>query len=619
MVLCPGVCWHVGGYLPSFVIEFTPLALLSCFNHICCLGHSFLSRPEATSKSQILTAQAVAEDVGRVVAAQSGIDLWADCGLTHSERDVQRVVAKQGTKLDIPISRLQLGNQEIPWLNPRDWMEWLVRKGLWPTFGGAEPNQYDVSDAVWATFWDQYEKVCPDFELFSHTWIDKSKCAAFMVHGDEGRSLKRQGILVTSLQSCLGKGFDSKRLRRRGPGGNWQHKVNFIGHSYTHRYFTSVIPKVLYEGDQTVFHGAMEELALALKSLYWDGFVDPATGCTYRIAIIAVKGDAPYLAKNGKFFRSYNTAVKRGDARTLPKGVCHRCLAGTVGFPCEELGTVNPRWFQTRGVKLPWVTVPPLVKHLIHNVVDPSTFYQTDVWHIVHLGFGRSWIASCVSLLLEVIPAANLDSKWKFLTVDYKAFCKANRRQTHVSAITPYLMSYQDRTGTMGQWHKGSLTATLMVWLEQFIAKMPTDSRNLLPTCREATLCLNALFDCLYRADAFLTVEQSNLVTRNGLRFLSIYQAMAVKQFQAGRPYNFPLYPKLHSFHEILLTTRSDTLRSGTAASPLLYGCQIDEDVVGRTSRLSRRVSARLTMQRTLERYLVSAHGAFANSGMLSR
>lgn len=577
-----------------------------------------MPRPEATSKSQILTAQAVVEDVGPVVAAQSGIDKWADCGLTHSERDVQRVVAKQGTKLDLPISRLQIGTHEIPWLNPKDWMDWIVRKGLWPTLCGAEANQYDVSDTVWATFWDKYEQICPDFELFSHPWIDKSKCAAFMVHGDEGRSLKRQGLLVTSIQSCLGKGFNSKRLGRR-PGGNWQLKVNFVGHSYTHRYITSVMPKVLYESDANVFHEAMEALALALKSLYWDGFVDPATGSTYRIAIIAVKGDAPYLAKNGRFFRSYNTAVKRGDARTLPKGICHRCLAGTVGFPCEELATVNPRWLQTRGVKLPWVIVPPLVKHLIHNVVDPSTFYQNDIWHTIHLGFGRSWVASCVGLLLEVIPAPNLDSKWSFLTSDYKAFCRAHRRQTHVSSITPYLMSYGDKTGTMGQWHKGSLTVTFMMWLEHLIAKLPTDSRSLLPKCREGTLCLNALFECLYGADAFLTVEQSNLVTRNGLRFLEIYQSMAVSQYEVGRAYAFPLYPKLHGFHEILLTTRSDTLRTGTSMNPLMWSCQIDEDVVGRASRLSRRVSIKQTMQRTLDRYLISARTAFANAGMLSK
>ena len=43
----------------------------------------------------------------------------------------------------------------------------------------------------------------------------------------------------------------------------------------------------------------------------------------------------------------------------------------------------------------------------------------------------------------------------------------------------------------------------------------------------------------------------------------------------------------------------------------------MDEDVVGKTSRLSRRVNIRKTSLRALQRYLVAAYTAFAKAKLL--
>lgn len=572
-------------------------------------------RAEATCRSQILTAQAVEEDIGKAAAAQCGISEWGSASLHHSEAHVQRVTAKQGTKLDVPISSLIVGNVEVPWISPRHWVERLVRKGMWPRLAGAPTNDYNISGQIWARFWNDFEKVCPEFEVFSRPF-DRAKTAAFLIHGDEGRTLKRHAILVTSLQSGLGQGFDNKRLPRR-VNGQWTLKVNFIGHSFTHRFVTSTVPKTHYESNPELFHKVMEEVALSLKDLFDVGVFDPVTQETYRVVVIGVKGDAPYLAKCGNFYRSYNTTVKRGTEQSIPKGVCHRCLAGTPGYPCEEIATMSPRWSRTQGVRMPWLSTPSVVEHLMHNMSDPATFFYSDVWHIVHLGFGRSWVASVLGLTLEVINEPNLDAKWTYLSNEYRSWCRSNRTQTHINAITPYLMSYGDKTGTMGQWHKGALTTNFMKWLPQLLTKLSCDQRGLLLECLAATKSLNALFGILYRADAFLTTSECEQVVSNGMIFLSAYSKMARAQYAVGRPWNFPLYPKLHAFHECLLTVHGDGRRSGTAANPLLFSCQVDEDVVGRSSRLSRRVNVRLAMLRTLERFLISANTAYVKAGLL--
>ena len=61
---------------------------------------------EASCASQIRTAKAVAEEIGSSAAARSGVSKWANISDGHSERDVQHVVAQQGSRLDVPISEM---------------------------------------------------------------------------------------------------------------------------------------------------------------------------------------------------------------------------------------------------------------------------------------------------------------------------------------------------------------------------------------------------------------------------------------------------------------------------------------------------------------------------------
>ena len=113
------------------------------------------------------------------------------------------------------------------------------------------------------------------------------------------------------------------------------------------------IPKTSYESNPELFHTAMEYVAKSCNKLLQQGVVDEMRGgITYRVVILGVKGDAPYLTKVAHFYRSYNTTAKRGEERGPPKGVCPYCLAGTRSFPCEEIASENPKWTSTVGVKL---------------------------------------------------------------------------------------------------------------------------------------------------------------------------------------------------------------------------------------------------------------------------
>ena len=569
---------------------------------------------EASCVSQILTAQAVAADMGEGRAASCGVDTWASCHLRNSERDVQRTLKKQKSKLDIPVSSINCSGCKVPWISPESWLKFIVKKGLWPLMAGCDAHDYDGAERNWLQFWKTYQQIHPDFGLFQMENVDLSRTAAWLIHGDEGRTLKRNGLMVTSVQSALGRGFDEKRVHGQA-ADSAKLRVNFAGHSFLTRYVVNTMPKTAYESNPKVFHEAMDHISASLNRCLREGFLDASRGEKFHVVVLGVKGDTPYLAKVGNFYRTYNTTAKRGEERGPPKGTCPYCLAGTREFPGEEIATTKPKWLLTMGVKLPWVECPTVIKNLVHDYGNPAGFFKSDIWHVVHLGFGRSWVASTVQLVLQHLPCSNLDEKWEYLTEDYLCWCHDNKKQAHISKISPYLMSYGDHGGAMGNWHKGALTTNFLQWLVVLLGKVAPDP--LLLRCRTATYRLNAMFSLLYRAGAFLTENEAAFASEQGLQFLRAYASLAESMYMESKQWLWPLYPKLHVFHHIMLEMHYTGTRVKTCPNPMLFACQIDEDVVGKASRLSRKVNIRLVAQRALERYLTAAYTAFAKAKLL--
>lgn len=557
------------------------------------------------------------EELGEVAASGSGVSKWASIPLKNSERDVQKTMEVQGTKLGVPISTIVCAGAAIPWINPRDWLLFLLRKGLWHRLAGLDYEEKHLAPQIWTQFWSNYGTLNPHFGIFA-TGVDLSRTAAFFIHGDEGRTLKRAALMVTTLQSALGFGFGEKRLKVPLPEA-FKLRVNYTGHTLTTRFVVSTMPKGCYDNTPQVFQAFLDTLAQCLRDLSDEGIVDPLTGERYRICVIGCKGDLPYLQKTGNLVRAFNTGVKRGKEAKKPKGVCHLCLGGTSDdYPAEEIQTRDPRWLQTVAVQLPWEVTPPFIQHMYHDVSDPAAFFMPDLWHNFHLGVGKAYVASVVQLCLTFVPAPNLEAKWAWLSAHYRAFCQGEKRQPHITKLTGYLMSYGDKTGAMGAWSKGALTTNFVKWLPALIAALPDDEQGYLKECADAAQHMNALFGSLFTAAAFLDANEGSYIANLGFAFLCVYNKMAHVCYNAGRPYLFPMYPKLHHLHHTWIKILQDITSAGYAINPLVTACQQDEDAIGRTSRISRRVSIRLTMTRTLERVLVLAHSCWVEAGMLT-
>ena len=527
-------------------------ALANCFLTIYCM----VLFAKASCVSQILTAQAVADDMGTARAVETGVQSWASCHPSNSERDCQIVMKRQKTKLNIPIESILCNGVQVPWISPESWLQFLVRKGLWPVLAGCELHDYDGARANWSEFWRKYEKVNPCFELFQEENVDYANTAAWFVHGDEGRTLKRGALMVTSLQSALGKGYDEKRVQK---GQSPQLRVNFAGQTLTTRHVVTTIPKTSYESNPELFYAAMDHTAKSLRNLFVNGFRDPMRG-TFRVVLLGVKGDAPYLSKVAHLYRSYNTVAKRGEERGPPKGVCAYCLAGTRGFAYEDLSTDHPCWEPTIAVKLPWLRTPSFIRHCLHDRSDPASFFKSDIWHVVHLGFGRSWVASVIQLILPQLPCANLDEKWDYLTDKYLLWCRRNKKQAHVSKITPYLMSYNEAGGAMGNWRKGALTTNFFKWLVELLGEVCADAQNW-----NAELLHIAWMKCsVYYIDRwrFWTKMSALLLLSKALRFYGAMQRWRWCNSIRGNNTCFPFTRNYTSS----ITSSLKSNRTGTAS-----------------------------------------------------
>ena len=75
--------------------------------------------------------------------------------------------------------------------------------------------------------------------------------------------------------------------------------------------------------------------------------------------------------------------------------------------------------------------------------------------------------------------------------------------------------------------------------------------------------------------------------------------------------------PNLHRFAHLFHSLSDDARRASWARNVLIWDCQIEEDFIGRPSRLSRRVGPQQVVLRTLERALQAANTKFIEYGFL--
>ena len=98
--------------------------------------------------------------------------------------------------------------QGLAWLEPSVFLHGLAQSNDLGHLLGGFRNMKEAKELL-KTFWDRYEKVHPRFGLFPDFAAGRKtpeKCIPLYLHGDEGITYKKQGVLILSWQSPMGYG-----------------------------------------------------------------------------------------------------------------------------------------------------------------------------------------------------------------------------------------------------------------------------------------------------------------------------------------------------------------------------------------------------------------------------
>lgn len=316
-------------------------------------------------------------------------------------------------------------------------------------------------------FWKRWRVCRPNHQVFEGKDDDSlGRTLPVLLHGDEGRGHKRQGLMCICVASALGKGVET-RSKKDLVERNDSQRMNYVGTTLCTRFLLSVLPKAACENKPSIFQGLVALLVDDLVKLANEGLTSPITGKKHYVAFLHVKGDWPFLAKIGNLNRSFANAPKRATARKPCTGVCHYCLAGRPDIPFEDLSE-RAEWQYTIGVEDPWAWKPPVFR-LHHDNTFSASFLAADPFHTFHLGEGRHLVANCIKLILPEARGTNVDSKLESLFEDYKMFCKKQRLQCYAVRFNASLFNIGGNEFPKGSWTKGNFTTSLVKWLACYL------------------------------------------------------------------------------------------------------------------------------------------------------
>ena len=586
---------------------------------------------KATCRSAIRAARGLVDDLGVNLARRSpGIVEISKCSESNSERDMHNTLDKFGLGLEIPLTPLHLSDQkkDIPVLRLRDWAAYLLRFNVWHLVCGLMAPNEQREKAVLRSFWHKFR--CqnprhPIFELAAEGKICLDRVAPCVLHGDEGRGQKRQPFLVCNYHSLLGRGTNLQKqrngqmnLRRRFV----QHNLNFKGHSYTHRFLFGCMPKAFFADDnEEVFTAFLGLAAEEASHMAVEGAMHPRTGERHWFMTLGVTGDWPWLQRSGDLSRTFSHVQKKRNLRHPPVGICHLCKAGQNGIPFEQFQTRRPIWYNTLFQQCPFNSPSPFLA--VPHVADEfPSFFKFDVFHVWHLGLAKQFLGGALALLSEIQPAGNIDQRFELLTQEFLGWCQLHKKTPQVKKLSKELISWPTQgTFPVGAWHKGALTTVLMEFVEDHYKDVDFSANGLLQECMEAVRAGNACLRTLFSRGVFLSNSDAGFAGEMGMKFLRRFASLAHRCRILGRML-FPLQPKGHAFHHIVLELVLAASRDNRShiVNPLAWSCQADEDFVGRPSRVSRRVRpGKIQVRRVIQRYLKGAYRHWIKSKLVCR
>ena len=542
---------------------------------------------------------------------------------SNAERDTHRLTKKFKLTVPVPLTSLMVGKLQVPFLKMSSWANFLMENNLFHHLTGLKSPDHDRCCRIWSEFWARYRAVCPDHDVFKRNDIDLQRTIGLLLHGDEGTSAKKLPILVLATHSVLGYGIRTAKTTCPEPYVSL--KLNYEQPSWTTRFLLAVMPRACYanddkEDDLSVFQDLLQGIASDLRELFEQGICDKQ-GRRFWFCVISVMGDWPWLHKSGCLKRTFYNAAKRSSGQQGGKGICHLCMADTPGVVWEDWEAATPAWVPTYNTASPFLRRPALLDlPLVQS--DPASLFDWDLFHAWHIGSGKPFLASAiVTLATSRHFQGSQDHRIDTVSDLFMQWCKANRVTPHMKKLSKQKLSWITSTDyPQGTWSKGAATTALMKWFlsecKQRANAISQDPDQLLQVVYCAAFAMNEFLRGLYKEQVWIPAPEAARLARLGKGFLR-RNGMAIRMaYESGRNL-FIQMPNLHRIQHIVLELARQSECAEFALNPLGVSSQVDEDYIGRPSRISRSVHGRTVITRTLERALEATWAKYVEAGLL--
>ena len=552
--------------------------------------------------------------------------------LTHSEVRLHRIIESWGLTARVEMSYLRLGLFWIPLLHVRDWMQYMLEKQPRVLLGGYTLAERDEVHGHLKAFWQAYGEEEASHQVFITHGERLQQCLPYYLYLDEGRGYRKSPVMIITFEAVLG--LETRQIfKSRRPGNQEDLHLAYLdaqqhtskGSSLRTRFAISVLPHSWYRKTRTrdrshVFHDTLEAIAKECESLFWQGFVDQEGHQWYGV-LCRLKGDSPALAKAGRLRASF---MNLGANRRM----CHMCNAGLHGIPWEHVGG-SAVWKGTLYNQRPWSQPGELLRIPFDNVA-PEKLYRNDAFHVVKYGIGRHFTGSCLIVLTFLNtwpgPSNAVEARLERAYMDFRECCKNSLRACpNVKGFTREILHFTTQHSWPWAGWKGSDTMLALRWLVRLLRYGPLgenhprpqasmlrtcddDTRKILEPMLDGACALVLFFQIINKGGLWLSRADATRVMQAVDMFVSCYAFLAKQFFDKGEN-RFHLEPSLHLFEHMSVRIRTQ-LQKGSVRilSPATWLCEAGEDYIGKVARVSRRVSARLTSQRTLQRLLIQTH-----------
>ena len=295
--------------------------------------------------------------------------------------------------------------------------------------------------------------------------------------------------------------------------------------------------------------------------------------------------------------------------------ICHSCRAGHQLFPFEDYSE-TPAWVPTMFYSRPWDRQsPPALGQMNFDLHRPELAIAWDPFHVVKVGVARDVIGGTLIFLLrkgffdDDGDSKNIVDRFSRAHSVFTLWCKAERESPGLRSFTKAFFNMQNLMSAPWCSSKASDTRLLLRWLVWYLRLNIANPRivghhqllqHMLEVC-QSTLDINILHHhglwlervCAHRLYCCI------MTCLRGYAYLGV---VAIQH----RIRSFIQKPKLHALHHIAYKLRVQLLKGSTLImSPQAHACDVNEDFIGRISRLSRRVGFRLCDKRVCERYFL--------------